>query len=97
MIRKNNSVKIKFFILIGIYVALVPFSFAWYSTINGINCSHIKSNELTTVKINTSTDNEQTCLQKINFHWIKFYGINGIIYSVPLAALLISVKKYNMK
>jgi len=82
--------------LVALYAALVPFSLAWYNTLISIDCNHQKPFGLNNVKIDSSTDNKQkNCSGQTNFHWIKFYGINGIIYGVQLVALIMTVKKKN--
>ena len=95
MIREKKSVRTRFFILIGLYAVLIPFSLAWYNMLINIDCGPTKVFESANVKIGSFMSNKQYCLEQINFHWMKFYGINGVIYSVQLAALIMTMKKKN--
>jgi hypothetical protein len=95
MIREKKSIRTRFFILIGLYVILIPFSLAWYNMLTSIDCGPTKTFESVNVKIDSSVGNKQNCLEQTNFHWIKFYGINGVIYSAQLAALIMTIKKKN--
>ncbi|MGI0073628.1 MAG: hypothetical protein ACREA3_07435 [Nitrosotalea sp.] len=95
MIREKKS-KTRVIVLIVLYVAFIPFSLAWYNTLVNIDCNHTKSFESGNVKIGPSTDNvQQNCSEQANFHWIKLYGINGVIYGAQLVALIMTVKKKN--
>jgi hypothetical protein len=77
-------------------MAFIPFSLAWYNTLVNIDCNHTKLLESSNVKIESSTGNgQQNCSEQTNFHWIKFYGINGVIYGAQLVALIMTVKKKN--
>ncbi|VVC05222.1 Uncharacterised protein [uncultured archaeon] len=95
MIKEKKSVRTRSFILIGLYAVLIPFSLAWYNTLIGIDCNHTKTFESVNVKIDSYTGNKQNCLEQTDFHWVKFYGINGVLYSAQLVALIMTVKKRN--
>ena len=94
MIRQNKkSTRTRVIILLVLYAVLVPFSTAWYGTIISIDCN-VKHSESSLVKTGSSSDGkQQNCLEQKNFHWIKFYGINGTIYGTQLAALIMTVKR----
>jgi len=94
MIREKKPIQTRVIVLIALYAALIPFSFAWYNTLINIDCNSAKPFESNNVKMGSSTDNKQpNCLEQTNFHWIKFYGINGMIYGAQLVALIMTVKK----
>lgn len=96
MIREKKPIRTRVIVLIALYAVLVPFSLAWYNTLINIDCNGAKQFESTNVKIDSSNDNKQSnCLEQTNFHWIKFYGINGMIYGAQLFALIMTVKKKN--
>ncbi len=94
MIRQTrNSIKMKMVALIAIYAALVAFSFSWYNTLTGINCDLTKPLPSNPVKTGSIDDSSQNCTQELHFHWIKFYGINGLIYGASIFVLVMNVKK----
>ena len=95
MIREKKPLPTKTIVLVALYVVLIPFSLAWYNTLISIDCNHVKPFESNNVKIDTSNNTPLNCLEQTNYHWIKFYGINGLIYGVQLVALIMTVKKKN--
>lgn len=96
MIREKKPMRTRVIILVALYAALIPFSLAWYNTLIKIDCDNAKPFESNNVKIGSSTDSTQSnCLEQTNSHWIKFYGINGMIYGAQLLALMMTVKKKN--
>jgi len=96
VIREKKPMRTKAIILIALYVVLVPFSLAWYNTLVNIDCNRIKPFESNNVNMDSSTDNkQQNCLEQTHFHWIKFYGINVILYGTQLVALIMTVKRKN--
>ncbi len=96
MIGQNrNSIKLKMAVFIAIYVALAVFSFSWYNTLTSINCDLTKPLPSNPVKTGSSEDTSQNCSQELHFHWIKFYGINGLIYGATILVLVMNAKKGN--
>lgn len=96
MIREKKPLQTKAIVLLALYVVLVPFSFAWYNVLVSIDCNHVKPFESNSIKIDSFTyDKQQNCLEQTNYHWMKFYGINGMIYGAQLVALIMTVKKKN--
>ncbi|MGI0047174.1 MAG: hypothetical protein ACREBB_08310 [Nitrosotalea sp.] len=96
MIRQNkHSIKSKMIVLIVIYVALIAFSLVWYNTLTGMNCNIAKTLTSNPVNAGSSEDKTQNCSEQLNFHWIKFYGINGIIYGASLLVFVVNVRKSN--
>jgi hypothetical protein len=93
MIRQDKKSKTRFIIFLALYAVLVPFSLAWYNTLINIDCNHAQGVESNPVKIDSSENGQQNCMQQTNFHWVKFYGINGVMYGAPLAALIMTIKR----
>ena len=94
MIKQKKPLPTKIIILIALYAAFIPFSFSWYNTLATMDCKHTGTFQSNNVKIDSSTyATQQNCLQQTNSHWIKFYGINGMIYGSQLVALIMSFKK----
>lgn len=74
--KKSFSAKVAG--LIALYVALAAFSVAWYETLAGMDCD---SKTIQPGSVRTgSGDDTHSCTQQLQFHWLKFYGINGLIY-----------------
>lgn len=93
MIRQNRrSIKLKMVVLIVMYVAMTAFSLAWYHTLAGVNCNIAKPLTSNPVNMDSSGEKVQNCSEQLHFHWIKFYGINGIIYGSSLL-VFINVRK----
>jgi hypothetical protein len=79
--------QVKMLILIVLVVAFIPFSCLWYSQLTSFKCiessiAHIHE-----------TNPTQNCTQQTGMHWAIFYGINGMIYGVPLMTVALSSKR----
>lgn len=96
MIRQNkNFVNLKMVVFIAIYAALMTFSLAWYHTLTNINCDLTHPKPSNSVKTGSPEDVAQNCSEQLHFHWLKFYGINGLIYGASLFAFVANIKKSN--
>ena len=96
MIRQNRrAMKSKMIVLIVIYVAMIAFSLVWYNTLTAMNCNIAKPLTSNPVNVGSSEEKAQNCSEQLNFHWIKFYGINGIIYGAPLLVFVVNARKSN--
>lgn len=96
MIREKKHIQTKIIVLIALYAIFIPFSIAWYNMLTNIDCNNTKPFESNNVNTDSSTNNkQQNCLEQTHFHWIKFYGINGMIYGAQLIALIMTMKKKN--
>lgn len=94
MIRQNkNHVKIKMLIFIAIYASLAMFSLAWYHVLTSINCDLTKPLSSDKIRTDSSASSTQNCSEQLHFHWIKFYGINGMIYGSSILVLVVNVRK----
>ena len=82
-------------IFIVIYAALSVFSLAWYNALTNINCDITSTLPPNPVRTGSSEDAAHSCSEQLHFHWIKFYGINGLIYGASLLVIAVNVKKGN--
>ncbi|MDE1763558.1 MAG: hypothetical protein KGH88_04850 [Thaumarchaeota archaeon] len=96
MIRQsNNPFKIKMLFFIAIYASLAVFSLAWYHVLTNITCDLTKPLSSNKVRTDSSASPAQDCSEQLHFHWIKFYGINGLIYGASIFVLVANVRKNN--
>ncbi|SRR5579885_3645402 len=91
--KKSNNVKLVIFIVI--YAALVVFSLAWYNALTSIDCDITHTLPSNPVRVGSSQDVSHSCSDELNFHWIKFYGINGLIYGASLFIFVANARKKN--
>lgn len=86
--QTKRSPQVKILILIVLVVSFVPFSYLWYGQLASLKCA----GPSTPVNIHeTSTGNQ--CAQQIGMHWAIFYGINSMIYGVPLMTVVLRSKR----
>lgn len=90
--QNKKSNKLKVIILIAMISVFIPFTVVWYDSLTNFDCKESKSHESNHVKIGSIEDKQQNCYQETNFHWAMFYGINGMIYSSPLLALILKAR-----
>src|SRR2546425_12498150 len=90
--KDKRSIRLKPILLIALSAVFIPVSYAWYDTLNNFNC---KESTSTTNYANTNPtlDKRNNCPQETNFLWIAFYGINGIIYGMPVIVLVRRTKR----
>lgn len=78
--------------LAAMCAALLAFSVAWYGTLAGMDCSIAKSTK--TGHVGTgSGDDLHNCGKQLQYHWIKFYGINALIYGVLAFAFFATARR----
>ena len=95
---EKKDIRRKIIILIALYAVLIPYSFAWYNALTNMECNNIKPFESNNVNLESSTNNkQQNCLEHTNFHFIKFFFINVLIYCTQLFSLIMTVKKRIIK
>lgn len=70
-------------------VSFVPVSYLWYGTISSLDCGKIMSVE-NHVLVDSHDD---TCTNKTGTHWAVFYGVNAMIYGVPMITVLLHLRK----
>jgi hypothetical protein len=90
--QNKRANKLKIVILISMISVFIPFTVIWYDLLTDFNCNELKSPESDHVKIGSIGDKQQNCYQQTNFHWVMFYGINGVIYSSPLLVLILKAR-----
>ncbi len=95
MIRQKNSVNLKIVAFVVIYAALIAFSFAWYNTLTNMSCNLSQPISPHSIKTGSSQDLTQNCSEQLHFHWLKFYGINGLIYGASLFVFVANMRKTN--
>ena len=81
-------------ILIVMYALFIPFSLSWYYTLVSLDCKnpifgldHLAFGPL--VQVQT----QHLCYDNLQWHWIAFYVISGILLSVPLLVLVRTLYK----
>ncbi|MGB9124073.1 MAG: hypothetical protein WCC55_00795 [Nitrosotalea sp.] len=86
--QTKKSPQVKMLILIVLVVSFIPFSCLWYSQLTSFKCI-----ESSIVHIHKTNSGTQNCTQQAGMHWAIFYGINGMIYGVPLMTVALSSKR----
>ena len=93
--QDKRSKKLKFIILIAMSAVFIPVSYAWYDTLSNFNCKQSISSGSSDIIVHEIPDKKYNCLQQANFHWLAFYGINGMIYGIPLVAVVAKTRRSN--
>jgi len=87
MDQNKKSIKTNLIILTILCAVFIPFSIGWYNALTNLHCEQKFSD---TIDIKSSlTGTPANCNQHTNFHWLLFYGVNGVIYSLPAIAFAI--------
>jgi hypothetical protein len=73
-------------------VSFVPVSYLWYGTLTSLDCNDFTQNHVVT-DLNYKQVN---CVPKTSSHWAIFYGLNAVIYGVPLTMILQSTRNRSM-
>ena len=94
--QEKRSKKLKLIILIALPAVFIPVSYAWYDTLYNINCKQSMSSASNDIVVHETLDKKNNCLQQTSFHWIAFYGINGMIYGIPLVAVVAKARRSNL-
>lgn len=74
-------------ILVVLSIAFVPVSYMWYGMLYNLDCAQ------TTGDGHVVVDVKNKSCTKTGTHWAVFYGLNAMIYSVPMLAILHLRKK----
>jgi len=93
VIRGNKKpFNLRVAVLAVLCAGLVVFSAAWYHTLVAMDCR--SSNKINSGQ-GASGDggSGDNCIEQLDFHWIKFYGINSFIYGVSALAIVLTVRK----
>ena len=78
--------QVKMLILMALVVSFIPFSYIWYGQLTDFKCQESTTNY-------SSLDGNQNCTQKTDMHWALFYGINSMVYGVPLLTVVLKSKR----
>jgi hypothetical protein len=89
--QNKKSSQVRILILIVLVASFIPFSYLWYGQITNFKCAEL--NIQPNVREINPSDNQNNCTQQTGMHWAIFYGINGMIYSVPLMTLVLKSKR----
>ena len=90
MNQNINSIKSNLIILSILCAVFIPFSIGWYNALT-THCEQ-KFSDMINIK-SSQTEENTNCSEHANFHWLVFYGVNGVIYSLPAIAFAISTNK----
>ncbi len=91
---RNAKLRNRIIVLGCLYAVFIPFTLAWYGTLLNIDCNNTNPSESSIAKIGSALQNKQhNCLEQTNYHWVKFFGINGAIYGTQFAALVMAIKR----
>ncbi|MDE1764826.1 MAG: hypothetical protein KGI27_00990 [Thaumarchaeota archaeon] len=90
MEQDKKSIKTRLVILAILSAVFIPVSIGWYDTLD----SHCKQNtsELTDIRP-LSGQNDRDCHSNYDFHWAVFFGVNGVIFGLPIVAFVLVAKK----
>ena len=88
--QTKKSPQVKILILIVLVISFVPFSYLWYDQLTNFKCT--EANTATNIH-ETSPNDDQNCTQKTDIHWTLFYGINSMMYGVPLMTVILKSKR----
>ena len=84
--KPNKPLKIKTVILIALAVSFVPISYFWYDALSGLDCKQYDQNHI------VDSGRHSACLSANDAHWMIFYGVNAMVYGIPLALVLKSAR-----
>ena len=86
----HKSLKTRTIILVALSVSFVPVSYFWYDTLSGLDCKTYDQNHV------VDSNKQSTCLTKPDTHWMIFFGVNAMIYGMPLALILKSKRNRSL-
>ena len=89
---QKKSLKIRTMILIALSVSFVPISYLWYDALSELDCKKSDQNLLA-----DPSDVHNVCVSKAGSHWVIFYGINAMIYGMPLVTLILNSRNRSTK
>ena len=86
--RKSPQVRMLF--LMAIVASFIPFSYLWYDQLTNFKCA---GPSIPTNNAINPNDHQNKCVQQATMHWAMFYGINSMIYGVPLMTVVLKSKR----
>jgi len=87
--KTKKSPQVKMLILMALVISFIPFSYLWYDQLTNFKCQEPS----TPTNYSTSLNGSQNCTQKTDMHWVLFYGINAMVYGVPLMTVVLKSKR----
>lgn len=90
---RRKSLKIRAIILIVLSVSFMPISYLWYDTLSELDCKKYGQNHI----VEDPSNAHNVCVSKADSHWMIFYGINVMIYGIPLVTLILNSKNQSTK
>ena|SRR2546425_9449577 len=90
--KDKRTIRLKPILLIALSAVFIPVSYVWYDALSNFTCKESISTTNYT-NVNPTLDKRNNCPLETNFHWIAFYGINGLIYGMPLIVLVQRAKR----
>ena len=93
MWEPRKSLKIRVIILIVLSGSFVPISYLWYGVLSELDCKKPDQNYM----IVNSNDVHNICMPKTDSHWMIFYGVNTMIYGMPLVTLILNSRNRTAK
>lgn len=66
----------------------MPISYLWYDVLFDFDCKKSGQNLIVVDPSNV----HNVCMSKADSHWVIFYGVNTMIYGMPLAMILKSTR-----
>lgn len=71
----------------------MPISYLWYDTLSELDCKKSDQNYM----VVNSSGVHNICMSKTGSHWMVFYGVNAMIYGMPLVALILNSRNRSTK
>lgn len=81
--QTKKSPQVKMLILIALVVSFIPFSYLWYDQLTNFKCQEPSTTNY------SGLNGNQNCTQKTDVHWALFYGVNSMVYGVPLLTVVL--------
>lgn len=91
MWEQRKSIKVKAVILVVLSIAFVPVSYMWYGMLYNLDCAQTMPGAG-----HVAVDAKNKGCEKTGTHWAVFYGLNAMIYAVPMLAILHLRKKSDL-
>ncbi|MDE1814568.1 MAG: hypothetical protein KGI05_07895 [Thaumarchaeota archaeon] len=85
----TKSIKIRILVLVALSVSFMPISYFWYDALTSLDCKESAQNHV----VADLNYKQNDCVSKTGSHWAIFYGLNAVIYGVPLVTLLLKPKR----
>lgn len=89
-----RTVKGQIIVLIAICATFAPLTLSWYLTLDSLDCKNANvGSESVTVQPLRHSQKQYICYDNMQWHWVAFYGINGLIFGMPVLAVIKTADK----